>query len=229
MRHHERFDPNLPTVLGAHVHVRGGQVSTLFRISEQEDVVFESADLPADFAYVALGHIHKPQQLEGQGHVRYSGSIERMDLGEANDNKGVVLVEIGPKGRNGDPLWLPLPATPLYRVEVRRPREQLPQLAMEYADADRALVYLDITYTAGQDNLEALLHDLEQIFPRWYAREWKESGALDDPMQIGAPSANKGFEETVRDYLSRELVNYSQAERDAILARAEALMRSEEE
>lgn len=229
MRHHERFDANLPTVLGAHVHVRGGQVSTLFHISEQEDVVFESNDLPADFAYVALGHIHKPQVLEGQGHVRYSGSIERMDLGEANDNKGVVLVEIGPQGRCGEPICLPLPATPLYRVEVRNPQEQLPQLAMEHGDADRALVYLDITYTAGQDNLETILHDLERLFPRWYAREWKESGALGEPLLTGVSPQNKSFEDTVRDYLTEELVNHPQAERDAILARAEVLMRSEED
>src|SRR5438094_509202 len=103
IREHPRFDRALPTVLSAHVHVRGGEVSTLFRISEQEDVVFESDDLPADFAYVALGHIHKPQCIGGHKHVRYSGSIERMDLGESGDNKGVVLFEVGPEGRRGEP------------------------------------------------------------------------------------------------------------------------------
>ena len=75
IRQHSRFEAQVPSVLAAHVHVRGGQVSTLFRISEQEDVVFESQDLPLDFAYIALGHIHKPQHLGGQQHIRYSGSI----------------------------------------------------------------------------------------------------------------------------------------------------------
>ena len=77
LRSHPRFDPGLPAVLAAHIHVEGGQVSPLFRITEEEDVVLPDADLPAGFTYVALGHIHKPQCLGGHAHVRYSGSIER--------------------------------------------------------------------------------------------------------------------------------------------------------
>src|SRR5256885_729849 len=75
-----RFAPALPAVLSAHVHVRGSVLPTLFRLTEQEDVVFSDADLPTHFAYIALGHIHRAQALGGQAHVRYSGSIERMDL-----------------------------------------------------------------------------------------------------------------------------------------------------
>ena len=79
------------------------------------------------FDYVALGHIHKPQAL-GAKHVRYCGSIERMDLGEQADQKGVVLFEIGPDGRKGEPVVLPLPSTPIYEVVVLNPAEDLPRL-----------------------------------------------------------------------------------------------------
>src|SRR5439155_15998657 len=41
-----RFDPRLPTLLMAHVHVYGAQVSQLFRLSEDEDVVFADEQLP---------------------------------------------------------------------------------------------------------------------------------------------------------------------------------------
>jgi exonuclease SbcD len=225
IRAHPRFDPKRPAVLSAHVHVRGGEVSTLFRISEQEDVVFESDDLPADFAYVALGHIHKPQCIAGRAHVRYSGSIERMDLGESGDNKGVVLFDVGPEGRRGEPEVLPLESTPVYVVDVQDPREELPQLASSYPDAERALVHIKLKYTAGVDNLDEVLRELEQVFPRWYARDWKESGALDDPLTIGEAPRGKGFEDTVRDYLKAELVNHADDERDAVLARAEELLR----
>jgi exonuclease SbcD len=220
-----RFDPKLPSVLSAHVHVRGGEVSTLFRISEQEDVVFDSEDLPADFAYVALGHIHKPQCIAGRSHVRYSGSIERMDLGESGDNKGVVLFELGPDGRRGEPEVLPLESTPVYVVDVQEPRAELPLLASSYPDAERALVHIKLKYTAGVDNLDEVLRELETIFPRWYARDWKESGALDDPLTIGEAPRGKSFEDTVRDYLKAELVNHDDAEREAVLARAEELLR----
>jgi len=227
LRAHPRFDPKRPSVLSAHVHVRGGEVSTLFRISEQEDVVFESDDLPADFAYVALGHIHKPQCIGGHAHVRYSGSIEHMDLGEASDNKSVVVFEVGPDGRRGEPEVLPLESTPVYEVDVRDPRAELPLLASSYPDAERALVHVKLKYTAGVDNLDETLSELEKIFPRWYARDWKESGALDDPLTLGEAPRGKSFEDTVRDYLKAELVNHQDAEREAVLARAEQLLRDE--
>jgi hypothetical protein len=41
----------------------------------------------------------------------------------------------------------------------------------------------------------------------------------------GEPVRTKSFEDTVRDYLTQELTNHPEALRDAVLARAEALMR----
>jgi exonuclease SbcD len=226
-RHHPRYDPHLPTVLSAHVHVRGGEVATLFRISENEDIVLDCNELTSDFAYVALGHIHKPQFLGGLKHVRYSGSIERMDLGESRDNKSLVIFEVGPEGRRGDPEVVPIESTPVYEVEILKPSEELPNLSSEYSDSERALVHLKLKYTAGVENLEETLRTLEQIFPRWYAREWQESGALGQTMVLGEATRGKSFEDTVRDYLKAELVNQSDEERDAVLARAEELMREE--
>ena len=135
IRAHPKYDQKAPAVLGAHVHVHGSNVGpSLFRITSEEDVVVEGAELPEQFDYVALGHIHKPQWL-GEKHVRYCGSIERMDLGEQADQKGVVVVEIGPDGRNGEPVVLPLPATPIYEVMVLNPAEDIPRLKQEYPDA----------------------------------------------------------------------------------------------
>ena len=94
IRSHPKYDLKTSAVLGAHVHVHGSTVGpSLFRITEEEDVVVQGGDLQEQFDYVALGHIHKPQWL-GATHVRYSGSIERMDLGESRDDKGVVLFEL---------------------------------------------------------------------------------------------------------------------------------------
>jgi exonuclease SbcD len=214
-------------VLGAHVAVHGAQMASLFRLSEQEDVVFTGDDLLAPFAYVALGHIHRPQFIGGQPHIRYSGSVERMDLGEKDDQKGVVLFDVSGKGLSGTPQVLPLPATPVYEVTVLRPSEELPLLREQYPDAQRDLVNIHLTYTAGVDNLEETLRELQIIFPRWYARDWTEASALRDGTLAGPAGPARSFADTVRDYLRDELAHHDDADRAAVLERAEALLQEE--
>jgi len=224
IRAHPKYDLKAPAVLGAHVHVHGSSVGpSLFRITEEEDVVVEGSDLPDQFDYVALGHIHKPQWL-GAKHVRYSGSIERMDLGEKGDQKGVVVVEIGADGRNGDPVVFPMPATPIYEVDVRNPVVDIPRLKMEYPDAQNDLVNLHIRYTAGTDQLEEVLRELDRIFPRWYARNWEETGAIGPSLADPEGTGSKSFAETVRDYLGQELIQHDENERQAILDIANGLL-----
>jgi len=220
------FDSHLQTVLAAHVHVHGAQLNTLFRITEQEDMVFSDADLPTGFAYIALGHIHRGQFLAGQKHVRYAGSIERLDLGEKDDPKGVVLFDIGPEGLRGEPEVLPLDPTPIYEIEIRSPQEEIPGLRESYAGAHNDLVRIILHYTAGVDNREEILRELNDIFPRWYDREIIERNALDKITLVGGPAGQvKSFEQTVRDYLQQELTNHPEEFRTAVLARAEELMK----
>jgi DNA repair protein SbcD/Mre11 len=227
IREHPKYDQKAPAVLGAHVHVHGSNVGpSLFRITTEEDVVVEGSELPQQFDYAALGHIHKAQAL-GATHVRYSGSIEKMDLGEQADQKGVVIFDVGPEGRTEEPVVLPLPATPVYEVIVLEPSVDIPRLKLEYPDAKNDLVSFQIRYTAGKDQLEDVLRDLDRIFPRWYARDWKETGAL-GPTLVSEGAVGKGFGETVRDYLSQELIQHDVAERDAILKIADGLLKEME-
>ena len=51
-----------------------------------------------DFDYVALGHIHSPQQV-GREQVRYAGSPLKYSLSEADNKKSVPLIEMGKKGK----------------------------------------------------------------------------------------------------------------------------------
>ena len=230
IRQHDRFDPAAPAVLAAHVNVRGATVGpSLFRISETDDVVIEAADVPDEFAYVALGHIHKPQALGGREHVRYSGSIERMDLGEAADEKSVVVFDLGPRGLVGAPRVLPMASTPIYEIDVRNPAADLSELKQRYPDAQTDLVNLHITYTAGTDSLEEVLREAEAIFPRYYTRDWKESAELGPALMPGqGPAAGQGFEETVREYVRHELMSHSDEEQSELMNRLEELFASEE-
>lgn len=51
----------------------------------------------ADFDFVALGHLHRPQRL-GAENIGYSGSLLKYSLSEAGHDKGVSLVELGARG-----------------------------------------------------------------------------------------------------------------------------------
>src|SRR5436853_5699120 len=118
------------------------------------------------------------------------------------------VFELGATGLSGTPATLPLDATPIYEVAILDPQAELSGLRDRYPDHATALVNLHVTYTAGVDNLEAVLRELDAIFPRWYGRDWVESRSVGPALTIGAPPA-KSFEETVRDYLAGELTNYS--------------------
>lgn len=227
-RAHPRYDPKAPAVLGAHVHMHGSSVGPgLFRITAEEDVVVEGDELHRQFDYVALGHIHRPQSVVAE-HVRYCGSIERLDLGEQGDRKGVVLVEIGEHGRTEAPVTLEMPSTLIYEIDVRDPAADLPRLKIDYANAANDLVNLHIRHTAGVDQLEDVLRELDRLFPRWYARDWRESGALGPTITTAEP-ISRGFGDTVRDYLGQELIQHEEHERATILGIAEELLKEFEE
>lgn len=226
-----RFDPTLPTVLAAHIHVIGAMLPNAFRMSEQESMIFTDTDLPAGVAYVALGHIHQPQAIGGRAHVRYSGSIEKLDLGEARDNKSVTIFELDQSGLVGEPLLLPLPSTPIYAVDVdflgKEVESELLTLRDQHPDADQDLVSINFRYEAGKHSLDHILAELEDIFPRWYDRKWSEASALAETTTVGDPHRGKSWQETVRDYLRQELLNHPESVRDAVLARAETLLSKE--
>lgn len=54
---------------------------------------------PAD--YIALGHIHRPQQVGGLAHIRYSGSPLPLSFDEARQAKEMLLVDLSPDGLQG--------------------------------------------------------------------------------------------------------------------------------
>jgi exonuclease SbcD len=93
----ENDDPSLPTILTAHASVQGAKYGSERSVMLGQDMVL-SGSLVRDprLDYVALGHIHKPQDLNPNGHppVIYSGSIERIDFGEVDDEKFFVIADV---------------------------------------------------------------------------------------------------------------------------------------
>ena len=97
----EQADPTLPTILTAHASVQGAKYGSERTVMLGADLVLPGSLVrDARLDYVALGHIHKPQDLNENAHppVIYPGSIERVDFGEASDDKFFIVAEIE-KGR----------------------------------------------------------------------------------------------------------------------------------
>ncbi|WP_159929494.1 MULTISPECIES: exonuclease SbcCD subunit D C-terminal domain-containing protein [Nocardia] len=84
-------------VYAAHLFVEGATPSHSERkISIGPDFASSAMGLP-EVDYGALGHIHKPQRIDGVGFsAHYAGSPLQMDFGEIRDTKSVVLAEIAP-------------------------------------------------------------------------------------------------------------------------------------
>jgi exonuclease SbcD len=90
-------DPSVPTILTAHASVEGAVYGGERTVLLGKDFVLAKS-MVADprLDYVALGHIHKAQDLneKNQPPVVYSGSIERVDFGEVQDDKYFVIANV---------------------------------------------------------------------------------------------------------------------------------------
>lgn len=51
---------------------------------------------PVEAQYVALGHLHRAQDIPGPTRIRYAGSPLQLDFGETADQKSVSVVEVEP-------------------------------------------------------------------------------------------------------------------------------------
>ncbi|MBN1453536.1 MAG: exonuclease SbcCD subunit D [Anaerolineales bacterium] len=93
----ENANSDLPVILTAHASVQGASYGSERTVMLGSDFVLP-ASLVKDkrLDYVALGHIHKPQNLNEGQHppVIYPGSIERVDFGEAKDDKFFVIADV---------------------------------------------------------------------------------------------------------------------------------------
>lgn len=94
----EQADPDLPLILTAHASVEGAKYGSERNVMLGHEVVLSHGLVRRpQLDYVALGHIHQHQELNGGLHppAVYSGSIERIDFGELRETKGFVLAEVG--------------------------------------------------------------------------------------------------------------------------------------
>jgi len=140
-------------VLAFHGSIDGAVLGAERSITLGQDMVLaRSIVAQAGIDYVALGHIHKHQSLGEHPPIVYPGSIERIDFGEAKDDKGCVIVEL----ERGNTRWSfhKLPARPFISIEVDVRNQPNPvariETAIERHDLQEAVVRVVIQATREQ-------------------------------------------------------------------------------
>jgi len=97
----KKLDPNIPAILASHITVSSGVFSGSEKraIYGNDPVLLPSQLAIEPFDYIALGHLHRFQNLNQNGKIPlvYAGSIERIDFGERKEKKGFCHVKIKSK------------------------------------------------------------------------------------------------------------------------------------
>jgi exonuclease SbcD len=138
------------------------------------------ASVFADFDYVALGHIHGPQNI-GSNRIRYCGTPLKYSFSEANHRKSVTVVKLGAKGD----LSLELrPLTPKHDLrEIRGTFEAL--TAKSFYEHTPVQDYLHVILTDEEDVPEAV-GQLRVIYPNLLKLSYDNTRTRTDQVIDGA-------------------------------------------
>ena len=151
---HMPIDPSRRNVLVTHQFVTGAQVcesEEAINVGGTDNV---DASVFEGFDYVALGHIHGPQNI-GSNRIRYCGTPLKYSFSESNHHKSVTVVKLGAKGQ------LELLLRPLNpKHDLRQIRGTFSELSGGASSDD----YLHIILTDEEDVPEAV-GKLRLIYP----------------------------------------------------------------
>ena len=162
---HMPLDPARRNVLVTHQFVTGAARC------ESEEVSVGGADnvdasVFAPFDYVALGHLHGPQNVGGE-RIRYCGTPLKYSFSEAGHQKSVTIVELGEKGSLEVRAVSLLPQRDM--VELRGSFAQLKSPEF-YGQVDRD-AYVRVILTDESDIYDAM-GQLRPVYPNLMALDY---------------------------------------------------------
>ena len=146
---------DMPRVLVGHLSVAEGTFGSEQSVMLGRDVAVSSEQLSDSvWDYIALGHLHRHQQLgnENGPPIVYSGSLSRIDFGEEKEAKGFCMVELA----KGAASWrfVPVAARPFRTIQIDLKASQDPTRtaldALETADCEGAVVRIILDINDSQ-------------------------------------------------------------------------------
>lgn len=160
------LQPTERNVLLTHQFVTGAE-----RCESEEISIGGSDNVDAsafeDFDYVALGHIHSPQNI-GSPRIRYCGTPLKYSFSELSHSKSVTVAELGEKGELA---VRTVPLKPLHELREIRGRYDELTLRSFYADTDLPESYLRVILTDENDVPEAV-GKLRTVYPNLMKLEY---------------------------------------------------------
>ena len=222
--------PDAPRLLTGHFTVGGAVLS-----SERGIMLGRDVSLPREIVgdlrwdYVALGHIHKHQNLstgrDDLAPVVYSGSLERIDFGEEGDTKGFCWVEL----ERGATRWqfVEVDARPFVtlRADLRQNSDPTAHVIrhIERGDLRGAVVRLLLEFTPETEarfNEGAIREALRQAGVFFVAAVRKE---VEQPERLRLGSSPEGL--TPPELLERYLISTEVADerREELMDAARAI------
>lgn len=157
----EECDSSMPVILTAHASIEGAKFGGERLVMLGNDLVLTGSLVKnPKLSYVAMGHIHKPQDVnEGkQPPVVYPGSIERVDFGEAKEDRYFVIADVE-KGRDTEVEWIQLTGVRKFidrRASLKSSEEatkQLKDALPSPKEMSDAIVRLVVEYPREWDSL----------------------------------------------------------------------------
>ncbi|MGF1459926.1 MAG: exonuclease subunit SbcD [Leptolyngbyaceae cyanobacterium] len=154
-----RLDPDLPTILLAHLMTDTATFGAerFLAVGRGFNVPMALLTRPC-FDYVALGHVHRHQILCESPPVVYPGSIERVDFSEAEEPKGYVWADVTKEQTTVE--FCPLPVRAFVTIKVDLTDRNRPQAALLRAiakyEVEDAVVRL--IYSVRPDQMDEIDH-----------------------------------------------------------------------
>ena len=157
----DEVDSSLPVILTAHASIEGAKFGGERLVMLGNDLVLSGSLVKnPKLSYVAMGHIHKPQDVnEGfQPPVIYPGSIERVDFGEAKEDRFFIVAEVE-KGKDTQVEWRQLTGVRKFidRRTVLRSGENVNEFLKDVLPSPKemseAIVRLSVEYPREWDTL----------------------------------------------------------------------------
>lgn len=165
---HMPIDPTHRSVLVTHQFVTGAE-----RCESEEHAVGGSdnvdASVFAPFDYVALGHIHGPQNV-GSERIRYCGTPLKYSFSEARHQKSVTVVELAEQGHLS---VRTVPLRPLRDLVELRGRFQEVTARAYYQTIDQN-AYIHVTLT-DEDDIPEAIGKLRAVYPNLMKLDYDNS------------------------------------------------------